>query len=702
MKVLVALAGVRPGVLSRDRLIDMCWDGRIVGDDALNRCILALRHLARQFPIKPYNIQTVPRVGYCLVERQPSAVAPERVEEEAGAKQRKRSRSVLIAAATVAAVLVLVVFLWQANRTGRSGEPPASIAVLPFRNLSNGDAYFAEGVGEEILSQLAREPQFRVAGRTSSAQFRNAADTQEIARRLKVDYLLEGSVRTQNGRVRVSAALLRGSDGIRLWADDYDGRLHDVFDMQQEIGKAVAVALRRKLARASLASVPRPANGEAYNLYLTARGLIRTRNRKVGGDAANLLRDAIKLDPRYAPAWASLAHAVLLDSPTFDHETAITRFAQSERYARHALRLSPDLAEAHGIMGVVLGHGSAEAQAHLRRAAKLDSGSAENLIWLGHAHRAAGEFEQEFVAYRRAAVLDPLWFRSVREVAHATAEMGDRDAAEAIARQGHRDNQISQHMLLGRIAAIFGDYSEATRRWSIVARADSPRWSDTAEIGVQQFKFRIGLGQKPPPGLMQPDIRNTTSPVWMDLPPAPALWRLRNRNRIAAQVYSDENQVAVKMMLNAGRASELAATYRSPTGLLGIRPGQPLRIDQLGEAPLVALALRESGRAAEADRLLQQAEAAIRTVYRRGRVPFWFDADAAAVFAARGRSDQALQVLERALARGWTHSGSTDLPGIADEPAFRLLRGHPRFERTRARLDAHYAREHRETALLLK
>ena len=173
----------------------------------------------------------------------------------------------------------------------------------------------------------------------------------------------------------------------------------------------------------------------------------------------------------------------------------------------------------------------------------------------------------------------------------------------------------------------------------------------------------------------------------------PAVWQARNRDPIAADVYRDDNHVAAKLMLNDGRAPELAATYDSAVGLLSLRPRQRLRVDQLHEAPVVALALRQAGRAAEADRLLREADAAIRAVYRRSQVPFWFDADAAAIWAAQGRKDEALSTLERAMSRGWTHTGTTDLPDIVDEPAFRSLHGEPRFERIRAKLAAHFARE---------
>jgi hypothetical protein len=155
--------------------------------------------------------------------------------------------------------------------------------------------------------------------------------------------------------------------------------------------------------------------------------------------------------------------------------------------------------------------------------------------------------------------------------------------------------------------------------------------------------------------------------------------------------------MAAKLMLTAGRAKELAATYDGPVGLLSLRPSEPVRADQLHEAAVVALALRQAGRPADADRLLTQAASRIAVVYRQRTIPFTLDADVAAIWAVQGRRDQALSMLERAMQRGWTNTGNTDLPDIEDEPAFSSLRGQPRFERIRAGLAAHLARERAET-----
>jgi TolB-like protein/tetratricopeptide (TPR) repeat protein len=690
LQVLVALATAESEVVPRDRLIEQCWDGRIVGDDALNRCIVALRHLAKEYSPEPFTIETVPRVGYSLIDL-------------GRARPRADSGSLRNRVAVAALLLLLVVgtglgIAW--SRFGRSAAAPASIALLPFRNLSAGDPYFAEGIGEEILGQLSRDPQFRVAGRASSGEFGKDADARDVARRLSVDYVVEGSVRRQGDRVRVNADLVAAKDGSRLWSDSYDGKLDDIFAIQQRIGASIAGALRLKLAKSPVLAGPLVTNGEAYNLYLTARGLIRTRNRDVFVTSSNLLRDAIKLDPSYAPAWASLAESTYLEDFPNGSDGLVAALPGAQGYARQALRLAPDLADGHRVLALTLPYGSPEALSHLRRAAELDPNSAEVSLGLGSGLAAAGEFDAEMAAYRHARELDPAWFRTTGQMGIRLAETGQRSEAEAVATRGFANNQPNLHILLGRIAWIFGDFSEAARHWSITARSNSPRWSPRARIGVADVRMIVGIDPTPPGHKPAFVTVHQRSDVQVATPPTPSAWQAHNRNAAAADVYRDDNHMAAKLMLKAGRAKELAAAYDRPVGLLSLRADASVRADQLHEAAVVALALRQAGRTADADRLLGKAASRIATVYRQTTRPFQLDADVAAIWAVQGRRDQALSMLERAMRRGWTDSANTDLPDIQDEPAFVSLRGQPRFERIRASLAAHLARERVETMKL--
>jgi len=689
MQVLVALAEARPSVVSRDQLAQICWGGLHVGDDAINRCILALRHLARDLSPTPFAIETIARVGYALVE------APESSRDRSAKFRWPAKRITLV---TLAALILAFAGTIGWLRFSQRPVTPATIAVLPFRNLSAGDPYFAEGVGEEILDQLAREPEFRVAGRMTSAQFSNTKNLRDAGQSLGVEHVLEGSVRKQGDRVRVSADLVRVRDGIQLWSGTFDGQLNDIFEIQQRIGEAVAGAVKRRLVRTPIGAGMRVSNGQAYDRYLAARSLMRSRNPDVMTAAVQLLREAVQLDPGYAPAWSSLAEAVRFDADNGGHEDVIAALPQARSYAWHALKLAPDLPEAHGVLGMLLEFASPEAQAHLRRSSELDPNNAEYQIWLGIAHETAGEFDQELASYRRAHELDPLWFRPVRDISLSLAEFGKRQEAEAFVKRVYAESPNNQNLVMGRIAGISGDYPEAVRRWTMVEKADPKTLGKPARLALSTVLFALHLPTEPPPRdwVRPADLSNPIRRVWMNSPPTPEEWRKRNRSRLAAEVYNVENVVAAKLMLNAGRPRELVATYVSDAGLLGIHQDETIRPHQLNVVPLVAVALRQTGRSALADRLLSQADAVIRTIYRRGQVPFSFDADAAAIWAAQGRRDEALAALERAMRRGWTHAGTTDLPELGGEPAFAPLRADPRFHRIEARLSDTLQRQRQE------
>ena len=209
-QVLVALALARPDVVSRDRLIEQCWEGRIVGDDALNRCIVALRHLAKEFSPQPFEIETVSRVGYSLVER-PKVAAPE---------ARQLGQGGAIAARPLAFIAVGSARWHRPPQASRVDRGPA------FRNLSSGDPYFAEGIGEEMMGQLAREPEFALL---DARQYSAAPTTQAV-----VD-CSGRQCRRRQGTGQCS--LIRTSDGTRLWSETYDRKLDDILGIQARSGR---------------------------------------------------------------------------------------------------------------------------------------------------------------------------------------------------------------------------------------------------------------------------------------------------------------------------------------------------------------------------------------------------------------------------------------------------------------------------------
>jgi TolB-like protein/DNA-binding winged helix-turn-helix (wHTH) protein/tetratricopeptide (TPR) repeat protein len=690
-QVLIALASASPAVVSRDNLVEQCWDGRIVGDDALNRCILALRHLAREYSPEPFAIETVPRVGYSLV------AGP---GESPARRKRARIGTKTVVFASFLALLLAGALVFSWFRYDRAEAAPTSIAVLPFRNLSAGDQYFAQGLSEEILDQLTSEPAFRVAGPASTAEMADETDPRKLGRSLGVDYLLEGNVRPGRDRLRISAALIRTSDGTRLWSQTFDRAPDDILEIQSAIGQAVADGLKLRLVHAAPI---RAIDGQSYVLFLNARGLLRSQNPVAGKEAMRLLREVIKANPKFAPAWSGYAEALELDSETMDREGVIAVIPQARRAAAHALQLDPNLAGAHRAISALAGGDTPEAIAHDMRAAALDPRSADGLLALSNAQHVSGDFAQSLVSARRAHDADPLLAGPPRVVLNLIAELGDRRGAEAWVGQGFPGDPGLQSFAIARADYYAGDFSEAARRWSELA-AGASQWSSPSGLSLQNVLLMLGLSKEPPSRPPRPFIgANRLMPVriWMAEAPSSSEWQWRNRSSAAELVYRDENVIAAKLMLNEGRSRELASTYDSPIGLLGVRRGLTIGTCYLENAAIAAIALRSVGRGPEANAILDHANEAIQGAYRRGAVPLWLEQDAAGIWALQGKSEKAVGALDRALRRGSTHTNRTDLRRLEDEPAFRSLRGDPRYELVRSRYAAVLARERRETARTL-
>ncbi len=238
--------------------------------------------------------------------------------------------------------------------TAQAEDNEKSIAVLPFVDMSpDGDqAYFADGISEEILNVLVKTHTLKVAGRTSSFQFRGRReDLRTIGEKLGVEHILEGSIRKANNRIRITAQLVTANDGFHLWSETYDRELTDIFAIQDEIARSITDALAIELNLAdtsqSLATVSTK-NMESYDRYLEARGLIT--QRLDFPRAIELLDEAVQLDPDFAAGWAAnaQAHSLAIYYLLVDRdETKI----KAEAMALKALELDPNLSMTHSVLG---------------------------------------------------------------------------------------------------------------------------------------------------------------------------------------------------------------------------------------------------------------------------------------------------------------------------------------------------------------
>ena len=252
-----------------------------------------------------------------------------------------------------------------------------SVAVLAFADMSPGkdQGYFCEGTAEEIINALSGVRGLRVASRSGSFQFQNRAiDSREIARLLNVRAVLDGSVRKAGDRVRVAAQLINAADGAHLWSETFDRKLEDIFAIQEEIARSTVRALRVTLLASDAARLQRRGteNLAAYEFYLRGRQLMRKEKVAEQRSAAQLFREAIRLDPQFAQAHAGLASVIAhIRSRHDDRSLSIEDAATA---SRRALELAPELAEAHVAHAQVLDLAQRlqDAQASFERAIALD------------------------------------------------------------------------------------------------------------------------------------------------------------------------------------------------------------------------------------------------------------------------------------------------------------------------------------------
>jgi len=290
-----------------------------------------------------------------------------------------------------------------------------SIAVLPFTNLSADpdNEYFSDGISEEIINTLAQLPGLRVAARTSSFVFRSRGlDLAEVGQKLRVATILEGTVRKSGSHLRITARLIKASDGYNLWSERYDRELVDVFAIQDEIARAIANRLQVTLGGAPHASpaAPPTRNLDAYHLYLKARYYVQMRGLGLR-KALECFNQALALDPNYAAA-----HAGLGDTWTLlgIHGVAPPKqILPSARTAiQRALELAPDLAEAHcaaGTLKLVFDWDWAGAARDLRRSIHLNPRLVAGQYWLGiYLGLVERKFEEGLAHVRRSVELDPL------------------------------------------------------------------------------------------------------------------------------------------------------------------------------------------------------------------------------------------------------------------------------------------------------
>jgi len=371
----------------------------------------------------------------------------------------------------------------DASAIAAVGTNPHSIAVLPFINMSGDkdNAYFSDGISEEILNVLAQNPQLQVAARTSSFAFKDGhKEVPEIAKELNVRMVLEGSVRKQGERVRITAQLIDASNGFHVWSQTYDRDLKDIFAIQDEIAKAIADELKVKIGGATASTAPSKGtrNIQAHDAYLRGLALWQTRGEDNLWQALKQFEQSAAADPQFAEAYAgqALVYVILPDwSARITYDDA---FARARDNAERALSLDPALPESYVALGYLAdGDRRREtAQALYRRAIALRPSFASAYQWLGNSLWSGGQIKPGIAALERASVLDPRSAIIANNHGMALIALGRYADAEALCEPILKSAPDNHSCLesTGFAALDLGDFSQARILFARYAAVTNP------------------------------------------------------------------------------------------------------------------------------------------------------------------------------------------------------------------------------------
>ena len=390
----------------------------------------------------------------------------------------------------LAVIALLATFLVWRRGSSAMAAGAASVAVLPFVDLSpdRANAYLGDGMAETLINALTNVTGLSVAARTSAFSFRDKReDVREIGNQLGVATVLEGSVQRSGDRLRVTAQLIKTSDGLHLWSQSFDRSASDIFAVQDEVAQAVVTALQGKLVARSdtVVTAGGTRNAGAYDAYLLGRFYWNKRTTSDMVRAAEYFEKALRADSTYAQAWSGLADSYVLFGPA---EYAVPGINQdsiltlAERAARRAIAIAPTLGEARTSLAEILEYRNRwqEAADAFQQGIQLSPRYATGHQWYSYDLMIWNRWDEAIKEMERARELDPLSYVIVVSLA-ATYDGGDRGSeAPPLIEQADALNpgnpltfqvQFAHDMILGQFEQAASDY----RRYLVATGTDSAR-----------------------------------------------------------------------------------------------------------------------------------------------------------------------------------------------------------------------------------
>jgi TolB-like protein/cytochrome c-type biogenesis protein CcmH/NrfG len=563
-----------------------------------------------------------------------------------------------------------------------------SIAVLPFVNMSSDPEqdYFADGISEEILNALAGVNELKVAGRTSSFAFKGKnEDLLAIGKVLRVNHILEGSVRKSGNRVRITAQLIKVDDGFHMWSETFDREINDIFVIQDEISAAILVQLKAQLL--DDLPVSTPTDTKAYELYLLAKQRIYERNQASLEMAIKLVTEAIEIDGAYAPAYAQLGIATLLVSDrnygTLPHEQA---GEQAKQALDTALQLDPENAEALAGMGLYYRNWKRDhkrALDVLRKSVAINPSLVNANTWLASQLRLAGHLRESVSLREQIFERDPLHAATFSNLQQSYVVMGQSEKA--------LDMLDGLQAYLPSNALLLNDYAQVYYLTGRLAEAQK-LFRQSYERDPVNAVGRVWYGFE----LMDSRQYELAAEVAPDHVAVMALSRLGRTEEalILGRKITDAGQLPVfffQALVENGRFAELIQVLESRWASLDdfSRSWPGRRGYGYGVMASIAEAYRVVGNEAKFNDAMKRLKASLDAQQAEGADNWVLSYSLARYAMLTNDHEAAISYLEKAFQQG----AYLDTENETAFPMFKPLDGDPRYEAVKAKMNARLENE---------